>query len=322
MKIAFVGKGGSGKTTLSALFARSLAAKGAKVLAIDADINQHMAQALGASQTLAASVPALGLDMDRVKTYLRGTNPRITTNASMIKTTPPGNGSRLLRVTTPNPLFGHFARTIGDITFMATGALSEEDLGLKCYHSKLGATELLLSHLIDQPDEYVIVDMTAGADSFAGGMFMKFDATFLVAEPTLKGVSVYQQYRQYGQEHAINVKVIGNKVENAADVAFLRQHVGDDLFVTFSHSQYVRNLEKGQHLPIDRLESQNLAALAALKAEADKSPKDWDIFYQQQVALHRRTALSWANRDTGEDLTLQIDPGFSLSNAARVLTES
>ena len=39
MKIAFAGKGGSGKTTLSSLFTRYLAAHGLPVVAVDADIN-------------------------------------------------------------------------------------------------------------------------------------------------------------------------------------------------------------------------------------------------------------------------------------------
>ncbi len=319
MRIAFVGKGGSGKTTLGALFIRHLASQESPVLAIDADINQHLATALGADEDQAAGVPPLGLEMSRIKEYLRGTNPRITKPSSLMKTTPPGTGSRLLTITGNNPMFDYFARTIEGVRFMATGALSEEDLGIKCYHSKLGATELLLSHLIDRDNEYVVVDMTAGADSFAGGMFMKFDLTFLVAEPTLKGVSVYEQYKKYGQDHGINLKVIGNKVETLEDTAFLRRHVGDDLFATFGHSQYVRSLEKGEQLPLNKLEPENLAILQQLKSAADAITKDWDIFYQQQVELHRRTAESWASRDAGEDLTLQIDPEFSLSAAAKAL---
>jgi CO dehydrogenase maturation factor len=47
MRIAFVGKGGSGKTTSAAMFSRYLAAQDVPVLAIDADINQHLAKALG-----------------------------------------------------------------------------------------------------------------------------------------------------------------------------------------------------------------------------------------------------------------------------------
>lgn len=60
MKIAFVGKGGSGKTTLSSLFVRHLAATAQPVVAVDADINQHLGPALGLDESEAAALPALG----------------------------------------------------------------------------------------------------------------------------------------------------------------------------------------------------------------------------------------------------------------------
>lgn len=314
MKIAFVGKGGSGKTTLSALFARALAAQGLPVLAIDADINQHMAITLGATPAEAAKVPAMGIEIMRIKEYLRGTNPRFTPE-SMIKTTPPGSGSRLIKVVGDNPIYDYFARTINGVRFLATGEFTEEDLGLKCYHSKLGATELILSHLIDSPNEYVVVDMTAGADSFAGGMFMKFDITFMVCEPTIKSVSVYSQYKNYARSHNINLQVVGNKVEGSDDGEFLQRHIGSDLLACFERSQYVRGLEKGADLPLSKLEPANAAVLAALKAKVDATPKNWDRFYKDQVILHRRTAKSWA----GEDVVSQIDPTFSLAAAAAKL---
>ena len=46
MRIAFVGKGGSGKTTAAAAFSRHLAAQGCRVVAVDADINQYLGAAL------------------------------------------------------------------------------------------------------------------------------------------------------------------------------------------------------------------------------------------------------------------------------------
>jgi CO dehydrogenase maturation factor len=92
VKIAFAGKGGSGKTTLSSLFVRHLASRGLPVVAIDADINQHLAEALGAGD------PApMGAHLAEIKEYLRGSNPRIASAEAMVKTTPPGRGSRLLR---------------------------------------------------------------------------------------------------------------------------------------------------------------------------------------------------------------------------------
>jgi len=47
MKIAVCGKGGSGKTTISATLTRLLARRGLPVLAIDGDPNPNLVQALG-----------------------------------------------------------------------------------------------------------------------------------------------------------------------------------------------------------------------------------------------------------------------------------
>ncbi len=47
MKIAISGKGGVGKTTFASFLIRALADQGKKVLAIDADPDANLAQALG-----------------------------------------------------------------------------------------------------------------------------------------------------------------------------------------------------------------------------------------------------------------------------------
>jgi CO dehydrogenase maturation factor len=317
MKFAFVGKGGSGKTTLASLFARYLAVQGAEVLAIDADINQHLSVALGLSASEASMLPAMGLEIDRIKEYVRGSNPRIGSNAMMVKTTPPGHGSRLLTVGEDNPIYEYFAREVNSVRLMATGPFSQDDLGLKCYHSKIGAVELLLNHLRDEPQEYVVVDMTAGADSFASGMFTKFDLTFAVVEPTLKSLSVYQQYINYAKDYDVQVKAIGNKIEAEDDIAFLHEHIGDSLLTWMERSDYVRAMEKGRYLPLNQLEAQSMQVLATMRQAVDGCEKDWEKFYRQTVEFHRKNALEWANAITGEDLTMQIDPDYELMSQVR-----
>ncbi|MEU7328575.1 ATP-binding protein [Streptomyces parvus] len=318
MKIAFVGKGGSGKTTLSSLFIRHLAANEAHVIAVDADINQHLGAALGLDDAEAAALPAMGAHLPLIKDYLRGANPRIASAATMIKTTPPGEGSRLLRVLEDNPIFDACARTVrlddGDIRLMATGPFTESDLGVACYHSKVGAVELCLNHLVDGPDEYVVVDMTAGSDSFASGMFTRFDMTFLVAEPTRKGVSVYRQYKEYARDFGVALKVVGNKVQNQDDLEFLRAEVGDDLLIGVGHSDWVRAMEKGRPSRFELLEADNRMALQTLQDTAEDSYglRDWERYTRQMVHFHLKNAESWGNEKTGADLAAQVDPAFVL----------
>lgn len=313
MKIAFVGKGGSGKTTLSALFCRYLASLHMPVLAFDADINQHLGETLGLSEDELERIPALGLEIERIKEYLRGSNPRISQTSAMTKTTPPGRGSRLWQVKEENALLSSFARHIDGITLLVTGPFQEQDLGIKCYHSKVAAVELLLNHCIEGADEYIIVDMTAGADTFASGLFTRFDLTFLVVEPTKKSLGVYFQYAAYARGYDVKLRVIANKIENEDDLTFVREQVGDDLLAGIRRSDYVRAMEKGSTLPFSSLETDTIAALATMKQAVDSCQQDWEKFYRQAVEFHRRNALAWMNASLGEDVTTQIDPDFSLS---------
>ncbi|GGQ28251.1 ATP-binding protein [Streptomyces roseolilacinus] len=326
MKIAFVGKGGSGKTTLSSLFIRHLASTEAPVVAVDADINQHLGTALGLGEDEAAALPSMGAHLPLIKQYLRGSNPRIGSVDTMIKTTPPGEGSRLLRVREDNPVYEACARPLrldgGVIRFMATGPFTEADLGVACYHSKVGAVELFLNHLVDGPDEYVVVDMTAGSDSFASGLFTRFDMTFLVAEPTRKGVSVYRQYTEYARDFGVALKVVGNKVQSRDDLEFLRDQVGDDLLVTVGQSDWVRSMEKGRTGPFGALEPENRESLRVLRDAVDATyeRRDWERYTRQMVHFHLRNAESWGNAKTGADLAAQIDPAFVLGEAVARLS--
>nr|MBA3783490.1 AAA family ATPase [Nocardioides sp.] len=54
MRLAVAGKGGAGKTTLSATLARLAARSGRQVVAIDADANPNLASALGLPPSEAA----------------------------------------------------------------------------------------------------------------------------------------------------------------------------------------------------------------------------------------------------------------------------
>ncbi|WBO62892.1 ATP-binding protein [Streptomyces camelliae] len=314
MRVAFVGKGGSGKTTLSALFSRHLARSGAPVVAVDGDINQHLAYALGLDEDEGFAAPPLSARTGEIKDYLRGANPRIASRDAMVKTTPPGRGSRLLRLLGDDEIHRHHVQAVGGVPLMVTGAFGESDLGVACYHSKLGTVELYLNHLVDGPGEYVVVDMTAGADAFASGLFTRFDMTFLVVEPTRKSVSVYRQYRDHAAEFGIPVAVVGNKITGEDDLLFLKEHVGDDLLAHCEQSPYVRAQEQGGGH--GELEPHNTRTLDLLRTAVDGRPKDWATFQKHAVEFHLRNAAAWADEATGQDLATQVDPDFHHGPAA------
>jgi CO dehydrogenase maturation factor len=311
MRIAFVGKGGSGKTSLAAAFSRYLAHANAPVVAIDGDINQQLLSTAGAPAALIQGFPELGNDVVRLKEILRGANERIPSAEAMLKTTPPGAGSHLLRLSEPSPVWDRFSRQHDGIRFMVAGSLTDDDIGTTCYHAKTGAIELALNHLLDGNNEYVVVDMTAGADAFASGLFALFDLTCIVVEPTRASLHVYQQYREKALAQGVRIGVVANKVRSEDDLAFIRNHITDPLIATCRDSAWIRESERGGALPIDRLEEAQVHALEDIRAALDACTRDWKRYHALVVHFHEQNCVSWANAQAGHDLRTHIDPTFS-----------
>ena len=73
MKIAVVGKGGSGKTTTSAVLARALSRAGHRVVALDCDTNPNLGLSLGVgdqeTERLVTLREQVGEDADHAPTW-------------------------------------------------------------------------------------------------------------------------------------------------------------------------------------------------------------------------------------------------------------
>jgi CO dehydrogenase maturation factor len=126
---------------------------------------------------------------------------------------------------------------------------------------------------------------------------------------------VYRQYVGHARDHGVRVAVVGNKVDDADDVAFLRAEIGGDLLCCFGRSGFVKAAERGRVLPIDQLEPANAHTLAELRAALDSCEKDWARYAEQAAEFHIRNALAWGNARAGADVTAQIEPGFTLAPA-------
>lgn len=313
MRIAFVGKGGSGKTTASSLFAQRIA-KDFPVLAIDADINMHMAELLSGERPHKDTLISEKVPSGEIRTYLRGMNPRITSNNHFKKTTPPGSGSNLIDITDPNDwvINHHATRLHRNLALMTVGSYSEEGVASSCYHNNLSVLENVLTHTVDHG--VIVTDMVAGTDAFANTLFSQFDMLVFVVEPTTRSVAVLEQYQRLANHTGISDKlfVIANKVEDDDDYDFIKRSVGESaLLGRLSRSKHLLAVDKGREaLDYDRLDAEDKTVFDAIMHELPARSVSSQSRLPYLWELHRTYVNQGFVKDRFGDLTSQVDREF------------
>jgi CO dehydrogenase maturation factor len=308
MKIAFVGKGGAGKSTLAALFISHLRTRGRAVLAIDGDINMNLGGLLGVacpSEKL-LSTPVAG---QRVREFLRGTNSRIADAASFLPTTLPGSGSNWV-TRHDQPELSLYAVDIDPKTRLITvGTYEETGIGQTCYHSHLFVAENLLSHTRAAQFD-VVCDMVAGTDSFAYSMYLQFDVIVLVAEPTPESTEVCNLYLHLADRGGIRklVYLIGNKVEDEEDQAFIENATGTRLLGVIPRIGNLKKIRQdGRPLDTRFLDEEQRDCLRRIKELGRTPPLSDSQRYQMLNELHLRLSQKeWVKKGYG-DVTEQND---------------
>ncbi len=318
MRIAFVGKGGSGKTTLSVLFSqyvREYKKDKTPILVIDADLNMHLSSLLGFEGLPKEMHISHPIAVKTILNYLRGTNERIKELKHFRKTTPPARGSRFIVLHDPNDfILKQF--TIGDNDFklMVVGTYDSEGIGAMCYHNNLAILENILSHLIDKRGT-VVADMVAGVDAFANTLHIQFDMLVLVVEPTKLSISVYNQYQKLANDAGISnsLFVVGNKIRNEADKEFILKHIPNNQVLGFiTDSEYLRkNEQEGGLLDINMLEPENKETIEIIANKFFNIQPDYTARLHRLYELHRKYVSQDYIKERFGDLTDQIDESFN-----------
>jgi CO dehydrogenase maturation factor len=224
LKIAITGKGGVGKTTLSAILAHLFAEEGKRVIAVDADPDANLASALGIPREEARKIRPVSdmADLIEERTGVRPggmggmykLNPRVDD-------LPEGIGYRLNGIT---------LLTMGKIKAAASGCYCPENVLLKS----------LLKHLLVERSEVVIVDMEAGIEHLTRGTSESVDAFIIVVEPGQRSMQTAGTISEMAKALGIHkVFVVANKVRNAGDIKFIEDNIGDLEVVgslAFSHA--------------------------------------------------------------------------------------
>lgn len=318
MRIAFVGKGGSGKSTLSASFASYISINTTRpVVVFDADLNIHTPELLGFSPIALDKHLSSPKVADMIKRWLIGAND-IQNLGSFRKSTPPTRKSNIIKIKsikeTPLESFGLHR---GNLSVFAVGTYQEEDIGASCYHNNLAILESILNHT-DDKDGFLVADMVAGVDSFAGTLHAQFDLTCLIVEPTMRSVEVYTKYIELATEAGIadSVRVIGNKVSNDKDRDFIASHIpADKIIGYFTNDEHIRDIDQnGAPLSITGLSSHNRELLKSVQVITDSLPDNRQTRLKKLWELHKKYVGQSFVKERFGDLVGQIDPEFTFDN--------
>lgn len=208
-KIAVTGKGGVGKTTLVSLLAFVYAERGANVLAIDVDPSPCLADALGFPEELTADLSPIA-EMDELIYERTGAKPGTT--GGYFKINP--------RV---DDLPDRFSVVHRGIRLLELGGVELGGAGCICPESAMLKT--LITHLLVYRDDFLIMDMYAGVEHLGRATAAMVDAMIVVAEPGKRSLATAKQIAKLASDIGIrDLYLVGNKMRNEADVAFLRTH--------------------------------------------------------------------------------------------------
>ena len=210
-KIAVAGKGGVGKTTLTALLARTFAKRGQSVIAVDADPAACLGFALGLPPELQAKVTPISEMSDLIEertgakpgsygTYFK-INPRVDDIPERFSVQ--FQGVRLLR--------------LGTIEHGGSGCICPESAMLKA----------LVSYLILQSDEQLLLDMDAGLENLGRATASAVDNFLVVVEPGKRSMEIAHQIAKLAADVGIKtVALIANKVRGEDDLHFIEDNRG------------------------------------------------------------------------------------------------
>jgi CO dehydrogenase maturation factor len=311
MKIAFVGKGGSGKSTLSSLFITYLHHTiNANVLALDADLNMNLAGLLGVEFPAHKYLSDLK-NAAAFRKFLKGENVLIRDESAFLPTTPPGPGSHLITAVDDKNLdpYAVMARQNPPLNLVTVGTYVAEEIGQACYHTNLFAVENLLMHLNLPQNNWVVADMVAGTDAFSYSLHLQFDAIILIAEPTPESADVCKLYFGLAKEAGIEnlVHVIANKVEDEDDLHFICHATGcEPIGIVPSLPTLRKFRQRGGCFTPDLLSDTLLTVFRnVLRAAQNPVPNEQDRFLMLKD-LHRKLCSQyWVISGYGEDVAGQ-----------------
>lgn len=216
MKIAVSGKGGVGKTTLSALLIKYFQDQGKKVLAIDADPDANLASALGIPH------PENITPISEMKELV----------AERTESTPGKMGGFFKLNPKVDDIPDKFSYKLNGVKLMVLGGVKKGGSGCICPESVL--LRSLVTHLVLFRDEVVVLDMEAGIEHLGRATARSVDKLIVVVEPGRRSIETAQHVKDLAQDIGVTrIVLVGNKIRGPQDRDFLLKSLPDFQFLGF-----------------------------------------------------------------------------------------
>lgn len=246
MKIAITGKGGVGKTTLTALLAQTYADASRDVLAVDADPSPCLAGALGFPDELREKLHPIA-EMDTLIEERTGAKPGTVGGFFTINP----------RVDDIPERFSVLHR---GVRLLEMGSVDLGGSGCICPESAMLKT--LFTHLLFRDDDILLLDMYAGVEHLGRATVDFVDAMLVVVEPTRRSLGTAVQIKKLANDIGLQrLYLVGNKVRNDEEAAFLESESPDIPLIGYLPADMKVQEADRLGIPVyDHVESLKLAA--------------------------------------------------------------
>lgn len=212
MKIAVSGKGGVGKSTISAALALLLRRRGARVLCLDADPDANFSAALGVGREEGRNIIPISKQLDLIE---ERTGMKSGTYGGMFKLNPE-----------VSDVAEKFATHTHDVDLLVLGAIQGGGSGCACAASTF--IRSLVTDLVLHKNETLIMDMEAGVEHLGRATAGGVDVMLVVVEPGLRSIECARSVLRMAQEIGIRrVMIVGNKITSDADEVYIRSELAN-----------------------------------------------------------------------------------------------
>ncbi len=213
-RIVVVGKGGVGKSTLSALMARELARRGVGVVAVDADEQRNLAATLGLAPIEISEIVPVAENADYVEEKT-GARPG------------EGSGSMLRLNPETTDLVDRLSVLAPDgVRLVVMGGVAQAGGGCLCPETALISAAVAGMHV--HSEDVVVMDTHAGVEHFGRSLARGFDTALVVVDPTFNAVQVGIESARLAAELGIDsIHLVVNRSRSDDDLERAFRYVVD-----------------------------------------------------------------------------------------------